>query len=131
MSAVRIIQIIAGLAGLGALGLGLYIWITDANVINIHMLFGLTVALGLLILSIIATTRKGLRVLGLVGIIYALILPIFGLTQSSLLIGDTHWLIQTLHMLVGIGGMALMGYIGTRYVNLGPARQSARVQVED
>lgn len=49
---------------------------------------------------------------------YAFILPIFGLTQATLLIGNLHWLIQTAHMLVGIGGIALMGIRGTRYLHL-------------
>jgi len=33
-----------------------------------------------------------------------------------------HWLIQIAHMLVGIGGLALMGIISARYLRL---KQSA------
>lgn len=118
MIAIRIIQWIGGLAGLTALALGLFFWITNTNSISVHMLFGLTVALSLLILSILAVTISGMRLLGVVGIVYALILPVFGLTQSGLLIGNLHWLIQTAHMLVGLGGIALMGFIGARYIRL-------------
>src|SRR5215212_7938705 len=112
MSGVRIIQLIAGIAGLGALVLGLLIWFAEMNVVlPIHMIFGLIVTLGLLIVAIMAVFTSELRVLGIIGIIYALIIPIFGLTQFNLLVGDLHWLIRIAHLLVGIGAMALIGNI--------------------
>ncbi len=118
MIAVRIIQWVAGLAGLGALALGLLFWIAQVDDINIHMLFGLTVALALLVLSIVMVATRGMRLLGAVGIVYALILPVFGLTQSGILIGSLHWLIQAAHLLVGLGALALAGIMGTRYIRL-------------
>lgn len=114
----RIIQIIIGIAGLGALLLGLLIWIADVDVINIHMLFGLTVTLTLLVMSIIAVSTRGMRIWGIAGIVYALIVPVFGMTQFNILTGDLHWLVQTAHMLVGIGALALTGIMSTRYKTL-------------
>ena len=127
MKAVRILQGIAGIAGLGALTLGLLFWIAQVNFINIHMLFGLTVALSLLILGIVGVFTRGLRLLGAIGIVYALILPVFGLTQATLLVGSMHWLIQTAHLLVGLGALALAGIIGTRYLRLKSAAAKAAV----
>lgn len=118
MIAVRIIQWVAGLAGLGALALGLLFWIAQVDDINIHMLFGLTVALALLVLSIVMVATRGMRLLGAVGIVYAFILPVFGLTQSGILIGSLHWLIQAAHLLVGLGALALAGVMATRYMRL-------------
>jgi hypothetical protein len=118
MIVVRIIQWVAGLAGLGALTLGLLFWIAQVDDINIHMLFGLTVALALLVLSIVMVATRGMRLMGTVGIVYALILPVFGLTQSGILIGSAHWLIQAAHLLVGLGALALAGIMGTRYMRL-------------
>ena len=118
MIAVRIIQWVAGLAGLGALTLGLLFWIAQIDLINIHMLLGLTVALALLVLSIVMVATRGMRLLGAVGIVYALILPVFGLTQPGILIGSMHWLIQAAHLLVGLGALALAGVMATRYMRL-------------
>jgi len=118
MTAVRIIQWVAGLAGLGALALGLLFWIAQIDLINIHMLLGLTVALALLVLSIVMAATKGMRLLGAVGIVYALLLPVFGLTQSGILIGSMHWLIQAAHLLLGVGAVALAGIMATRYIRL-------------
>ena len=114
----RLLQIIVGIAGLCALVLGLLIWIANIDLTDIHMLFGLLVTLGLLVMSIIALTASGLRIWGLVGIVYAIILPIFGEAQSNILTGNLHWLIQALHTLVGIGAIVLTGALGARYRTL-------------
>jgi hypothetical protein len=115
----RIIQIIAGIAGLLALVLGLSMWFAQTYaVLPVHMILGLIVTLGLLITSILALLTNGLRVLGAIGIIYAVFVPVFGLTQASILPGDLHWLIRIAHLLVGLGAMALIGNIGRRYVQL-------------
>ena len=126
----RILQVIVGIAGLCALVLGLLIWIANIDLTDIHMLFGLLVTLGLLVMSIIALTAKELCIWGLVGIVYAIIVLIFGVSQSNMLVGNLHWLIQTLHMLVGIGTIVLTGFLGTRYITLkrGEASQAAGSQ---
>jgi len=114
----RILQIVVGIAGLCALALGLVIWIANIDLTDIHMLFGLLVTLGLLVMSIIALTARGLRIWGIVGIVYAIIVPIFGELQDNILVGNLHWLIQALHMLVGIGAIVLVGFLGARYRTL-------------
>ncbi len=110
----RILQIIVGIAGLCALGTGLLIWIAHIDLTDIHMLFGLLVTLGLLVMSIIALTSRELRIWGVVGIVYAIIALIFGVSQSNMLVGNLHWLIQTLHLLVGLGAIVLTGYLSAR-----------------
>ncbi len=114
----RLLQIIVGLAGLCALVLGLFTWIANIDLTDIHMLFGLLVTLGLLVMSIIALTAPGLRLWGMVGIVYAIIVLIFGVSHSNLLVGNLHWLVQTLHTLVGLGAIALTGTLGARYRTL-------------
>ena len=137
MIAIRIIRGIAGVAGLGALTLGLLDWIANVSFIGIHILFGLTVALSLLVLSIMVVFTREMRLLGAVGIVYALILPVFGLTQATLLVGSLHWLIQAAHLLVGLGALALAGITGTRYLRVkqatakGAAPQRIPVQVKE
>ncbi len=121
---VRILQWITGIVGLGALVLGLMFWIANIDLISLHMLFGLIVALGLLMMSLVAVSTKGMRLLGFIGVLYAFILPIFGLSQATLLVGDLHWLIETAHMLVGIGAFALTGIMGTRYLRLTQAARA-------
>jgi hypothetical protein len=73
----RIIVWIARVAGLGALTLGLLFWIAQIDFISLHMLFGLTLALSLLVLSLVMVFTRGMRLLGAVGIVYAFILPAY------------------------------------------------------
>jgi hypothetical protein len=114
----RLLQIVVAITGLCALVLGLFIWIANIDLTDIHMLFGLLVTLGLLVMSIIALTARGLRIWGIVGIVYAFIVLIFGISHVNLPVGNLHWLIQTLHMLDGIGALVLTGLIGARYRTL-------------
>jgi hypothetical protein len=118
MIGVRLIRGIAAAAGLGALTLGLLFWIAQISFISIHMLFGLTVALSLLILGIVGVFTRGMRLLGAIGIVYALIVPAFGLTQATLLLGSLHWLIQTAHLLVGLGALTFIGVLSARYLRI-------------
>jgi ABC-type multidrug transport system permease subunit len=132
MITARIIRIISGIAGLGALLLGVLFWIAGVELISFHMLFGLIVALTLLVMSVIAVSTRGSRIWGLIGIVYAFIVLIFGVTQSRILVGDLHWLIRTLHLLVGLGALVLIGRIAARYAALkrpiaGPTTESQAV----
>ena len=132
MIAVRFIRGIAGVAGLGALTLGLLFWVAGMNFISIHMLFGLVVAFSLLILGIVGVFTRGMRLMGALGIVYALLVPAFGVTQATLLVGNLHWLIQTAHLLVGLGALAFIGVLSRRYLSLkqvvikAPAPQAGR-----
>jgi hypothetical protein len=107
---VRITATIAAVIAV-AFGMGTY---THANFTDIHMLFGLIVALALLILSVIAVSNKGLRRLGIIGIVYAIIMPIFGDTQAMILQGSLHWLVETTHLAVGFGALAVVGMLSER-----------------
>jgi len=129
MTAIRIITWISRIAGVITLLLGLTFWITSLNSIpGIHMLFGIVFVLSFLILSIMMVFTRGVRLLGAIGIVYALIIPVFGITQAGLLAGDLHWLIRIAHMLVGIGAMGVIQAVYTRYQRIKqPTKQAVIV----
>ena len=60
---VGIVRWIGRIAGLGTLTLGLLFWIANIDFIGIHMLLGITVALSLLLLGLVALSKKGMRLL--------------------------------------------------------------------
>lgn len=115
MNIARPIRMIATIAALVAVAFGMGTY-THADFTDIHMLFGLIVALALLILAVIAVFSSGLRRLGAIGIVYAFIVPIFGVTQQMILVGNLHWLVETAHLVVGFGALAFIGAIGERFV---------------
>ena len=122
MRAMTIFDWILRVAGTIVLVLGLLIWTLQLNILSIHITFGIIVTLTLLVISILATFARGLRVLGIIGMIYAFVIPLLGLNQVRLLVGDQHWLIQVLHLLVGIGALALGETISRRYLRLKQAQ---------
>lgn len=115
MRAVHIVSLIARLALMATLLLGLLYWIFHLSFISIHMILGITGAVGLLALGVVAVFTRGMRLLGVGSIVYAVILPVFGMTQVRILPGEMHWLIQTAHMLVGIGAMMVVLRVEKRY----------------
>jgi hypothetical protein len=110
---IRILMRAGPLAGIGAITLGLLHWFFRISFIEIHILFGLLVTLALLIAGIVAVFTRGLRVLGAIAIVFALIVPVFGMTQMRILVGDFHWLIQVAHLLVGAAAVSLTERIGS------------------
>jgi len=104
---IRILSWTGPLAGIGAITLGLLHWFFRISFLQIHMLFGVFVTLALLIAGSVAVFTKGLRVLGAIAIVFALIVPVFGITQMQILVGDFHWLIRVAHLLVGVAAVSL------------------------
>ena len=127
MNVARPLRIIASISAVVAVALGMGTY-THANFTDIHMLFGLIVALALLVLAIMAVFTKGLARLGAICIVYALIMPVFGRYQQVILPGDLHWLIETTHLAVGFGALALIGTLSTRLVREQQTARQASMQ---
>jgi deazaflavin-dependent oxidoreductase (nitroreductase family) len=133
MKTVRLISLTTRVFLMITLGLGLFFWIAQLPVlselqallaqldfISIHEEFGSIGVLGLLILGAVAVFTRDSRRLGVVSMIYALVVPAFGLSQPLLqaLTGGWFWLIRIAHLLVGSGAMMLALSIGKRYQQL-------------
>ncbi len=96
------------IAGAIMIILGLLFWTDNAEfLIPLHMTIGLVLVLALWTLSIIAALSGVNPGLIALVVVWSLGMPALGLTQQRLLPGSAHWLIQTLHLLVGIGALAL------------------------
>lgn len=128
MKIIRLISLIARLALVLTLILGLGFWIAglfgwvgllillaQIGFPGIHEALGSLGVLGLFILGTTAMFTQGSRRLGIGSMIYALVVPAFGLAQSMILVVSLHWLIQVAHLLLGIGAMLLIVRIERRY----------------
>lgn len=95
-------------AGVIMIVLGLLFWTDNAQfLVPLHMTIGLLLVLALWTLAIIAAiSRVNPGLIALVAV-WSLIMPALGLTQERILPGGAHWLIQVVHLLVGIGAIAL------------------------
>ena len=108
-------QWLARITGVLLLILGLLIWTENMfNLISIHMLLGLVLFLSLLVLAVLSP-RIGVPLgLAVGAAVVAIIMLALGMTQTSLLPGPNHWIIQILHLLVGMAAVGTGEAIGGR-----------------
>src|ERR687885_1554993 len=126
-TATTIVQMLVRLCGLALVTLGLLFWTGNARgLIPLHMLLGLVLVLALWILAGLAA-RAGAPI-GLVAlaVVWGLIVPALGLTQTQLLPGSAHWVIQVLHLLVGLGAIGQAEALAARIKGRRPADRDAR-----
>ena len=110
---IRIASAVMSLAGLLALVSGLLFWTgTALDWIQLHMLLGFLTVGALWVVAIgqvLATNGSWVIVAAAVAVGAATI--VLGMTQASLMVGDFHWLVEVLHLFLGILTIGL-GHIG-------------------
>jgi uncharacterized membrane protein YdfJ with MMPL/SSD domain len=114
-STTTISQMLVRTAGVIQIGLGLLFWTNNAlDLIPVHMLVGFVVVLCLWLLAGLAA-RSGVQpVLVAFAIAWGVVVPVFGMTQTQILPGSFHWMVQVLHLLVGVGALALAETLARR-----------------
>ena len=104
--ATSVLQTLVRLSGLTLIVLGMLFWTGHAlTLIPVHMLVGFVLVLSLWTLAVLAARAGVHPAFVALAIVWGLIVPILGLTQQRLLPGDAHWVIQVLHLLVGLGAI--------------------------
>jgi hypothetical protein len=108
-------QMAVRLLGLVLIVLGILFWTGNAlSLVPVHMLAGLLLVLSLWTLAFLAA-RSGVQP-GFVALafLWGLLVPVLGLTQGMLLVGSGHWLVQILHLLVGLAAIGQAEGLGQR-----------------
>ncbi|HTI13148.1 MAG TPA: hypothetical protein VL461_01065 [Dictyobacter sp.] len=129
---IRITVMILRVCALLALILGLLFWFTNVadTLVPVHMLLGILVMLSLWVLAFgIATAAKGKSIpLAVVAFVWGLVMLFVGLNQNGSLYlnSSTHWIIQIVHFILGIGAIGLGEMISGRYRRMNV--QTAQVQ---
>ena len=94
--------------------LGVLFWTGNAlGLVDLHQLLGILLVLALWTQAVLAA-RAGVEPrLVAVAAVWGLLVLIVGLTQTSLLTGSLHWLVQVIHLLLGIGLIGLAERLAT------------------
>jgi hypothetical protein len=123
----RIASIALRLCGALALILGLVFWSGNAlGLIPIHMLLGILVVLSLWVTGIgQALSSGGIWPIAAAAVLLGLLLLVVGMTQSSLMPGSFHWVIQVIHLLLGVLAVGL-GQISAARARNGAALREER-----
>ncbi len=96
------------IAGVILLLLGLLFWTGDAlSLIPVHMLLGTLMVLALWLLAATAS-QLGIPVGMTAGAaVLGLLVALLGFTQDSLVPGGTHWIIQVVHLILGVAAVGI------------------------
>ena len=116
----NILRILVSAIGAIMIVLGILFWTGNAlTLVTLHILLGVTLVLLLWVIAIMAMVARANTVLALVGLVWGLIVPILGVTQFQLLPGSLHWMIQALHLLVGLFAIALANILARQIIEGG------------
>ncbi|HSE85365.1 MAG TPA: hypothetical protein VLJ79_04010 [Candidatus Binatia bacterium] len=114
---IRIASVVLSFAGSLALILGFLVWTNSAlNLIQMHMLLGLLAVGALWVIGIgQAFSKTGSWLIAVCALVVGAAMIIVGLNQSALMLGAFHWVVQVLHLVLGLLVIGI-GHIGaTRY----------------
>ena len=109
------IQMFVRVAGVIQILLGLAFWTGNAlGLVDLHQLLGILLVLALWTQAALAD-RAGVPAGMVAGAaVLGLLVVIVGLTQQNLLPGSAHWVIQVIHLLLGLGLLGLADNLAIR-----------------
>lgn len=105
-TAINVISWLLRLCGLIMLSLGLLFWTGNAlNLIRVHIFVGMFLVLLLWTLALVGARARVPLGLVALALVWGVITPVLGMTQTQLLPGAFHWVIRVLHLLVGVAAV--------------------------
>lgn len=117
MSMIRILDYATKIGGALALILGLAFWNGALySLVHVHAAIGIIVVLSLWALAILAFTKNMTPGLVLTATVWGLATIGIGIGQTHILMGDLHWLVQILHLALGLGAIALSAILARKAV---------------
>ena len=110
---IRIASAVLSLAGLLALILGLLYWTgTALYLLQMHMLLGFLAVGALWVIGIgQAFSKAGNWVIAACALVVGAVTIVISVIQSSLMVGEFHWVIQIIHLVLGLLTIG-MGHMG-------------------
>jgi hypothetical protein len=100
--------------------LGILFWLniinpdTNSTILSVHQTLGLLTVLTLWIIGVM-TLLRGHVAIGVVALVWGALVLYVGLNQESMLPGSSHWLVQVLHLILGLGAIGLGETAARRY----------------
>lgn len=104
------------ITGLGALLLGVFLSQGRlTGTLRLHMTLGALVAVYLAMLSLAAGFARVRPPMALVGLLWAAATVYVGLKQNVMMQGSSHWVIEVVHVLLGVGAIGLVEMLAGAY----------------
>ena len=88
--------------------LGIGFWTGHwSQFVNAHRTIGMVYVLTLWIIAALAMRAPSLRALAMGSIAWGLVIAGFGMAQQGIFVGDYHWIIRVLHLVIALSAMPL------------------------
>jgi hypothetical protein len=120
---VRISLMVLRACVLLAVILGILFWLNSINpdtnpaIVSVHETLGILVVITLWIIGVMLLLRGGNTIgLAIVALVWGALVFYVGLNQTNLLPGSTHWVIQVVHLLLGLGAAGIGETCARRYL---------------
>jgi hypothetical protein len=84
------------------------------SLVGMHRTVGIVYVLLLWTLAIIALVQRRSVKLALAAIVWGLVIAMLGFTQQRFLIGDLHWIVRVVHLIVGLAAMPMAERLAPR-----------------
>ena len=105
---IKINQMLLRLAVLAMLVMGVMVWMGNASLVNGHIGLGFIFTLLVLLQAVLGGIAGGGWGLAGLTALWGVLLPVIGLGQRSIMVGDAHWVVRVFHMLFSLTTMAFV-----------------------
>ena len=125
---VRVSLMVLRVAVLLALILGILFWTNVSNstaLMVVHGLIGIVVVLSLWVLGLAQAREGGSFGLAVATFVLGFLVLLVGLFQMNWLPGSNHWIIQVIHLLLGLSAIGLGERIGGRHKRMLAAKAAS------
>jgi hypothetical protein len=106
-SVATLAQWIVRAAGAFMVVVGAIIWTGNDGLVPAHVTVGVVLVLGLWVLALHGYRVRASGGLVATTVVWGFLLAALGVTQKQLLAGDLHWVVEVVHLVVGVVAIGL------------------------
>ena len=115
IASIKVLRWIIRLGFLIALILGVALWTGHGSAyLQIHIWIGFIITFSLLLLLVLSLVSRVKPALPIISLFWAVALPVIGIAQLRLMPGASHWIIQVIHLIIGVGAVGLAEVLSKR-----------------
>ncbi len=99
---------------LALLIVGILLWAGHTGLQQLHITLGFVFVILVIVEAFVAAASKVSLGLVAIAIVWALLLPVVGFGQRTVMVGGAHWIVRVFHLLFGLGIMGVAETMGRR-----------------
>lgn len=107
-----VLQVVVGI------GLWMGVWYSLAHM---HRAAGVVYVILLWLLALIALVQRRNVAIALGAVVWGLLVAALGFAQQGILLGDLHWIVRVLHLIIGLAALGFAERLAPRTVATVPA----------